>query len=583
MLATQDSSEVSLDEYVTVLRRRWMWIVITPLILGGFSLFQDLRAEPVYAANVQLLLRSDVTSTVLAPSSAPVDPTRAIQNELSIINSRQVKEAVAEAYGKPIVVRAIAGGEDDVIILQAKASTAEAAAERANVYATTYQSDRLETLLDGLTSAKSVIQQQIDDFQAQVDKINEPLAALDAEILKLAPEDPRYATLVNTRQQIKERTEAERNEAQNQLNDYQQRLQILQLSERLTTTGGVQILNPAAAPSTPVSPTVIRNLIQSLVIGLFVGLGLAFLRDQLDDSLRTKAEVERAVRDVPTFALVPYDTTSGDERHPKLSTLTAPMSATAESYRGLRTAIQYASLSQPIKVMQITSASASEAKTTTLSNLAMAFALSGKRVAVMDCDLRKPKLHRFMQVDGTKGFTTVVLGDLPLEEAMQTSPLHPNVDVLPAGYLPPNPSELLNHERTSRIIESLAERYSMVFIDCPPVLPVTDALVISRNVDATLFVTMANKTSRRAAKRASEMLRQVGAPLLATVITGAADRDTYVSLYEYYGYVQRSNIPVIGRFIKRNRSDIPSATQDMLPQVDEDEVDTSSETSSESS
>ena len=345
----------------------------------------------------------------------------------------------------------------------------------------------------------------------------------------------------------------------------------------------MQILNPAVAPSTPISPTVVRNLIQALVIGLFVGLGLAFLRDQLDDSLRTKAEVERAVRDVPTFALVPYDTTSADERHPKLSTLTAPMSATAESYRGLRTAIQYASLSQPITVMQITSPSASEAKTTTLCNLAMAFALSGKRVAVMDCDLRKPKLHRFMQVDGTKGFTTVVLGDLPLEDAMQTSPLHPNVDVLPAGYLPPNPSELLNHERTSRIIESLAERYSMVFIDCPPVLPVTDALVISRNVDATLFVTMANKTSRRAAKRATEMLRQVGAPLLATVITGAADRDTYVSLYEYYGYVQRSNIPVIGRFIKRNRSDIPSATQDMLPQVDEeaeavDEPGTSSET-----
>ncbi|MBX3284359.1 MAG: polysaccharide biosynthesis tyrosine autokinase [Actinobacteria bacterium] len=582
MLATQDSSEVSLDEYVTVLRRRWLWIVITPLILGGFSLFQDLRAEPVYAANAQMLLRSDVTNTVLSPTAAPQDAERALQNELSVINSRNVKEAVAEAYGKPISVRTLAGGEDDVIILQAKASTGKAAAERANIYATTYQSVRLETLLQGLTSAKKVIQQQIDDFQAQVDKINEPLRALDDEILKLSPDDPRYATLVNTRQQIKERTDAERNEAQNQLNDYQQRLQILQLSERLTTTGGIEILNPAIAPSTPVSPTVVRNLIQALVIGLFVGLGLAFLRDQLDDSLRTKAEVERAVRDVPTFALVPYDTTSGDERHPKLSTLTAPMSATAEAYRGLRTAIQYAGLSQPIKVMQITSASASEAKTTTLSNLAMAFALSGKRVAVMDCDLRKPKLHRFMQVDGTKGFTAVVLDDLPLEQAMQTSPLHPNVDVLPAGYLPPNPSELLNHERTSRIIESLAERYSMVFIDCPPVLPVTDALVISRNVDATLFVTMANKTSRRAAKRAAEMLRQVGAPLLATVITGAADRDTYVSLYEYYGYVQRSNIPVIGRFITRNRSDIPSATQDMLPQADDD-IELEPETTSESS
>lgn len=571
MLASQDTSEVSLDEYVTVLRRRWLWIVLTPLLLGGLSLFQNLRAEPVYAASAQMLLRSDTSATLVNPTAVTAStPERALQNELSRINGRNVKLAVAEAYGKPIAVRAIAGGEDDVIILQAKANTAKAAAERANVYAETYQSVRRDLQLDDLTKGRKVLQQQIDDYQAQVDKINEPLVALDEEILKLSPDDPRYATLVNARQQVKERTDAQRNEAQNQLNEYQQRLQVLNLSERLTTTGGIEILNPANVPSTPVSPTIMRDFLQAVFIGLFLGLGLAFLRDQLDDSLRTKAEVERAVRDIPTFALVPYDTTSGDDRHPKLSTLTAPMSATAESYRGLRTAIQYAGLSQPIKVMQITSASASEAKTTTLSNLAMAFALSGKRVAVMDCDLRKPKLHRFMQVDGTKGFTTVVLGDLPLEEAMQTSPLHPNVDVLPAGYLPPNPSELLNHERTSRIIESLAERYSMVFIDCPPVLPVTDALVISRNVDATLFVTMANKTSRRAAKRASEMLRQVGAPLLATVITGAADRDTYVSLYEYYGYVQQSKIPVIGRFIKRNRSDIPTATEDMLPQSEDD-------------
>jgi capsular exopolysaccharide synthesis family protein len=283
------------------------------------------------------------------------------------------------------------------------------------------------------------------------------------------------------------------------------------------------------------------------------------------------------VRGVPTLALVPYDAASNDVRQPRISTLIAPKSATAESYRGLRTTMQYAALERPMRTVQVTSASAGEAKTTTITNLAMAFALSGKRVALVDCDLRKPKLHRFLEVDGAKGFTSVVLGELPLQEALQTSPLHPNIDVLPSGFLPPNPSELLSHDRTARILQTLTEHYSIVFIDCPPVLPVTDSLVISRYVDATLFLVMADQTSRRTARRAIEMLRQVGAPVLGTVINGAADQETYGSLYEYYGYVKHSSVPIIGRFIKRKAVDIPSATEDILPQVEEG-PDTSDET-----
>jgi capsular exopolysaccharide synthesis family protein len=556
MYPTQDSNEVPISDYLDVLKRRWVWILFTPLLLVGLSLFRDLRAEPVYTAKNQMLLQSKASEDIFGLSSAAVDPERALQNELRVVNSRRVREAVREEYGRAIGVRALAGGQDDVIILSADADSGELAAEKVNTYADVYQNVRLEALLEDLTDAKNVIQQQIDDFQSQIDELDAPLVLYDERLRTLDPASLEYQQLLEERDRAKQITDAQRQEAQTQLNDYRQRLQILQLSERLTTTGGVQILNPAQIPSSPVSPTPVRNAVQAFVIGLFIGVALAFLRDQLDESLRSKAEVERAVRGLPTIGLIPAAGELREGSQMRLVTLVAPMSAVAEAYRGLRTSLQYANLDQPLKVVQITSASASEGKSTLASNLAITFAQAGKRVLVIGADLRKPRLHHAFQVDGSVGFTSVVLGLTPLEEAIQTSPLHPNLDVLASGALPPNPSELLSHERTGRIIKAVSERYDMVFIDCPPVLPVTDALVLSRWVDATFLLVMANRTTRRTARRAVEMLRQVDSPLLGTVILGLEGGETYGSYYEYYGVGQPSRVPIIGRFLNRRQGDL---------------------------
>lgn len=567
MYTVQDSSDVSIGEYLDIARRRWMWIAMTVLVLVGFTLFTDLRQRPVYRASAQLLLRSTTAESVF--DTRPIsDPARALQNELRLIRSRDVQEAVANEYGKPISVSAVAGGDDDVIVLSATGFSGQEAAEKANVYSTVYQSVRLDTLVKDLSKARDVIQNQIEDYQKQIDELDAPLAVLDARIVAADPTTPEYPQLIGERDRLKSQTDAARNEAQSALADYQQRLQVLQLSERLTTTGGVQIINPAGVPSTPVSPTIIRDVIQSLVIALFLGIALAFARDQLDDSLRTKADLDRAIKDLPTLGLVPLDPTWRDGRVPQLATVDAPMSAVAESHRGLRTAIQYASLHRPIQLIQITSSSASEGKTSLLASLALAFAQAGKRVAVVGCDLRKPRLHQFMKVDGSIGFTSVVLGDISLEDAIQISPVHPNISVLASGPRPPNPSELLSLDRSANIIRSLADDYSIIFLDCPPVLPVTDALVLSRVVDATIFLARANQTSRRTAKRAVEMLRQVESPLIGCVLNGVAAEDTYGSLYEYYGYIRRSRIPLLGR-LRGKTPDVPLSTKSFLPDEDD--------------
>lgn len=571
MHAVQDKSEVSIQHYLDVLRRRWLWVVVTPLLFGGLMLVRDLRAEPVYRSSTQLLLQAKQSESILSPTPAPADPERAIQNELRIINSRTIKEAVRESNGAPIAIEATAGGEDDVLVLSATASTADEAAERANTYARVYQATRLEALVADIAATKAIVQQQVDDFQAQVDAIDAPVAALDQQIVNTDPSDPAYAELVQQREEVKARTDAERAAAQESLDNYTDTLNQLQLTERLNTTGGVQILNPATPPGQPSSPTTIRDVLQALVVGLFLGIGLAFARDQFDDSLRTKDDLERAVKDLPVLGLVPLDAGWRNPRRARLVTQAAPMSAAAESYRGLRTSLQYASLHKAIAIVQVTSASAGEGKTALLSNLALAFAHAGKRVAVVGCDLRRPRLHQFMEVDGAVGFTSVVLGDVTLDDALQTSGVHPNIDVLASGPRPPNPSELLSTDRAAKVIEGLGERYSMVFIDCPPVLPVTDALVLSRSADATLFLTSANNTSRRTARRGVEMLRQVDSPLIGTILNGVAAEDTYGSFYEYYGFASPSRIPILGRLFRRRDEETPKDDRTDLPDSSEDE------------
>ena len=560
----QDRTETNIGEYLSVLRRRWIVVVATMLVVVGIVAALDFSKTPVYQASAQLLLQPKQSENIFTPTQAAVDPTRAVQNELKIINSLAIRNAVKKAYGSAISISAVSGGEDDIIILSATDTDPEEAARKVNVYAETYQSERFNAIVADLTQSREVLQQQINDFQAEIDAINRPLAELDERLANTPIADPSYQELVEERDRLNEDIQAERTDKEEQLSEYQQRLQVLQLSERLTTTGGVQILNPATVPGSPISPNIMRDLVQAALIGLFLGVGLAFLLEQIDDSIRTPAD-ERTFKDLPALGLIPLDEGWRDKNSPRITTQVAPMSATAEAYRGLRTSLQYLALHRPMGVVQITSANAHEGKTSTLANLAFAFAEAGMPVAVVGCDLRRPRAHSFLEVDGSVGLTSVLLGEVTLDQALQPSPVHPNIRVLPSGPRPPNPSELLSLDRTSDLIRSLLDTHAIVFVDCPPVLPVTDSLVLSRCVDASLFIAKANSTSKREAKRAIERLRQVNSPVIGTILNGVNAEGAYGSLYEYYGHQTTSTLPIVGKYLKRRTADVPALDQAMLP------------------
>jgi capsular exopolysaccharide synthesis family protein len=211
-----------------------------------------------------------------------------------------------------------------------------------------------------------------------------------------------------------------------------------------------------------------------------------------------------------------------------------PSSPAAEAYRSLRTSINFLGVDRSMRIIQVTSSNASEGKTTTIANLAVALARAGERVVIVNCDLRRPRVHEFFGLSDSVGFTNVFLGEMPISTAVQGVPGEPNLRLLASGKLPPNPSELLSSPRTDQIFLALKNQGAIVLVDCPPVLPVTDAAVLSSRVDGTVLVAAAGSTTSKDLARALELLHQVGAPIVGTVLNGVSAESGYGYQYGYY-------------------------------------------------
>ncbi|MGL5479575.1 MAG: CpsD/CapB family tyrosine-protein kinase [Clostridium sp.] len=208
-----------------------------------------------------------------------------------------------------------------------------------------------------------------------------------------------------------------------------------------------------------------------------------------------------------------------------------PKSISAEKYRMLRTNIQYSSVDKEIKRLVITSAEPGEGKSTTASNLALAFSQDNKSVILIDCDLRKASIHKKFKISNAVGLSDVILDREKFEEAINSR--NDNLDILTAGKLPPNPSELLGSKKMVKLLDYLEEIYDMVIIDSPPIHAVTDAQILSKNSDGVLLVVRAEKTKKDSVMAAKSLLEKVNAPILGLVLNGGENsKEKY---YYYYG------------------------------------------------
>jgi succinoglycan biosynthesis transport protein ExoP len=315
------------------------------------------------------------------------------------------------------------------------------------------------------------------------------------------------------------------------------------LLQRLRTAGveagleslEIDVVDPALLPASPILKKKSTLVLTYFVIGLAAGIMMAFLLESLDTGLRSVAEVE-GILELPSLAIIPRfrrpsESPGQSAALRNVISLSQPKSQFAEAFRSLRTALLLSSAGHPPKFILLTSATPSEGKTTASTNLATVLAQSNSRVLLIDADLRRPTVHERFGLSAKVGLSTLLTGAVTLERAVQQVAEVPNLDVLVSGPMPPFPTEMLSSETMRQVLEHAGEIYTHVVIDSPPVLSVTDAVILAREADAVVLVIRQGKSSKHIVRRARDLLLRSGAPVTG-ILLNAVD----ISSPDYYGY-----------------------------------------------
>ena len=524
--------DASLRHQLAVLRRRWPIVIVLAALAGGTAAWLTRREPPVYQATATVLLQPRTAEQLLAASTNGISETgNEVATEIEVMRSQVVTDAARGKLGHAPQVTIEARGFTNVIDIRSRSTVPAAAAAEATTFAEVYVELRRAQRVEDISKTGELIRSQVTDLDKRIDELEKPLRDIDARLS--SPLDVKAASLLRQqRDAIADAIRADRTTLERRRASYDDQLNQLQLLSGFGTSGGVQLVSKADVPTEPVSASPVRNGVLGLIGGLVVGLGLAFLLDQLDDRLRRKEELEAAAG-VPVLGLLPR--VARRRTRQGVLTLKSPSSPTAEAYRTLRTSLQFMAIDRPIRSLQVTSPTIGEGKTTVVCNLAASFAQAGQRVILVDCDLRRSRVHGQLGLPNELGFTSVLLDQCSLADVITTIDDEPFLAIVPAGPVPPNPSELLTLPRALAILETLQQNCDILLVDSPPVLPVTDALVISRHVDATLLVARPKRSTRRQVARAHELLDQVGAPLVGTVLNGVV-HDTGDGYGYGYGY-----------------------------------------------
>lgn len=287
----------------------------------------------------------------------------------------------------------------------------------------------------------------------------------------------------------------------------------------------------ASLPSSPVSPKTARNLAIGLALGVLLGIGLALLRDVLDNTVKDRNVLEE-ITGVGIVGSIPFD--KQRQKGPAKS-FENDNTAFAEAFRKLRTNLQFLAVDNPPRVIVITSSMPGEGKSTTAINIALALAENDNNVVLVDGDLRRPRLDKYLGLVGSVGFSTVLAGRASLNDVLQKTTF-PGVTVLTSGAVPPNPSELLGSLAAKKVLDELRAHFDYVVIDSSPLLAVTDAAILAAGADGVLIMARYGETKRDQLTHAVGSLTSVAAPLLGTVFSMTPARGGSSYSYSYYGY-----------------------------------------------
>jgi capsular exopolysaccharide synthesis family protein len=501
-----ESANANLRTYLQIIGRRFAWLLAITVLCVAAAVAYSVVQKKQYTAAASLLVEPAGGS--IAGTQVTVSPTDVL-TEIQLVKNAPVKEQVTEKLGFTPKISVVEVGQTNVINLNASAPTPEEAAQVANLYAQTFVTYQQSAALRTLTGAEQQIQGQITAIEAQ-------LKPLERESAPSAGTTSTISALANQEAVLKE--------------------QLAQLEVTgAESPGGVELVSPATVPTGPSSPKPIRDGIIALVIGILLGLGAAFVAEFFDDKVYTKDEAER-LSGVPVLALIPKVKRWRRSRT-VLIAKADPFSSATEAFRSLRTSLQFAGHEGQPRTILISSASGSEGKTSIVANLGVVLAKAGERVVLISGDLRRPRLAQFFGLEEDPGLTSVLVGQIDVQQALQPVLDVPGLHLLGSGPTPPNPAELLGHSKSADVLRSLTINFDYILVDSSPLLPVSDPLVLASYADAVLMVVMAGFTTKGKLERACELLAQVNSSPIGLVLNEATRRSTRGAEYGYgYGY-----------------------------------------------
>lgn len=499
-----------IGDYIEVLRRRKLIILFFTCLVVGAALAYTFARIPVHESEAVVLVRPFKLEAESDAAPEDVD----LETEALVATSPPVAKMAAEnidvADATNLLDNLTVSAAPDTSVLSFKFvhRDPQEAALRAQAFADAYVANRTTQLQTRIETVASSLQDQIHEFQKRLDGIQARIAASKGEPT---------ATLKSKANTLGQQIVFERTK-------------LLSLASSSTLDVG-HVLFPAETPTTSAGPTTSTNLMLALLVGLTGGVGVAFLREQLDERLSGRSDLESA-SGVPVLALVPRVAVWNRAHEPYLVTREEPQSVVSEAYRTLRTAVLFTASQTDTKTLMVTSAHEQEGKTTTSANLAVVLGQAGKQIVLISADLRRPRLQSFFGVDPREGLTSVLAGEAKVSEMLQSvGEPSLNVRLLPSGRVPGNPAELLSSDAMADLLEELRDSADFVLVDSAPVLAVADAMIVARACDGVILVADGSKTSREAVHQACVQLRQVDANLIGSVLHNfdTSKADTYGS------------------------------------------------------
>jgi capsular exopolysaccharide synthesis family protein len=508
-MASGDVPQITLRDYWRVLWRR-KWIIVTAVLAAVVpAVVLTAQQTPVYRASAQMLVQNQSSVVVFGLGAFGTDPTRTIPNEVAIIEGEVVSRRAAEILGiegfaPP--VGASSSSTTDIVTLTVTGTDPTTIALVANAYVQAYVDVNREQKIEGVTAAINAVQGQITELQRQIDELDDQIAGANEEDAAALAARARFLT--------------------SQQDSYRQTLDQIQLEASLSRPAA-QMVVPAVAPGQPFEPTPFRTALLALVVGLLLGLAAAFLLDYFDQSVKGPDDLLAIEPRSTLLAIIPI--VQAKDTAP--IAISAPRDPAVESYRGLRTNIQFLGLERDMKVIQVTSSMPAEGKTTTACNLAVVLSQTGARVLLVDADLRRPRVHQSFGFEPKYGLTDNLVGET-LE--MTLYPIDDSLTVLPAGRVPSNPSEMLSSRTMDSMLRTFRREYDYVILDSAPTLPVSDSVALARRVDGVIVVVQAGRTTAPQVQRTLSSLEQVSANVIGVVLNRVSKRG---NSYEYgYGY-----------------------------------------------